>query len=115
MAHATGEATRTKGRGIGVLGPLAAGLFFLAALLAIAPALGHGPERWAGIALLATLAIVALLTLPTLRRRAPAVAQADFEALVRALAEPAALVADDGAVEAANGAWRDLVGPHRRL
>jgi len=115
MAHATGEATRTKGRGIGVLGPLAAGLFFLAALLAAAPALGHGPERWAGIALLATLAIVALLTLPTLRRRAPVAAQADFEALVRALAEPAALVADDGAIEAANGAWRDLVGPHRRL
>jgi two-component system cell cycle sensor histidine kinase/response regulator CckA len=115
MAHATGEATRTKSRGVGVLGPLAAGLFFLAALLAAAPALGRGPERWAGIALLATLAIVALLTLPTLRRRAPVAARADFEALVRALAEPAALVADDGAVEAANGAWRDLVGPHRRL
>jgi two-component system cell cycle sensor histidine kinase/response regulator CckA len=115
MAHATGEATRTKDRGIGVLGPLAAGLFFLAALLAAAPALGHGPERSAGLALLATLAIVALLTLPTLRRRAPGAAAADFRALVLALAEPAALVADDGRVEAANGAWRELVGPHQRL
>jgi two-component system, cell cycle sensor histidine kinase and response regulator CckA len=110
------DAGRIKDRGAGLLAPAAAGLFFLAALLAAAPALGRGPARLAALGLLATLAIVALLAFPALRRRAPAVAMAtDFGALVQALAEPAALVAEDGAVEAANGAWRDLVGPHRRL
>jgi len=116
MAHTVIDAGRVKGRGAGLLAPTAIGLFFLAALLAAAPALGRGPERWMGLALLATLAIVALLTFPALRRRAPATAAAaDFETLVRALAEPAALVAEDGAVESANAAWRELIGPHRRL
>jgi len=117
MAHTVSDAGRIKGRGgAGLLAPAALGLFFLAALLAAAPALGSGPERLAGLGLLAALAIVALLTFPALRRRAPAAAAgADFETLVRALAEPAALVAEDGAVDAANGAWRDLVGSHRRL
>jgi two-component system cell cycle sensor histidine kinase/response regulator CckA len=116
MAHTVSDAGKVKGRGAGLLAPAAIGLFFLAALLAAAPALGRGPERWAGLALLAALAIVGLLTFPALRRRSPeAAAAADFETLVRALAEPAALVAEDGAVAAANGAWRELVGPHRRL
>jgi two-component system cell cycle sensor histidine kinase/response regulator CckA len=119
MAHTTSDArsdaTRVKDRAVGLLAPAAAGLFFLAALLAAAPALGRGPERLVGLGLLATLAIVALLTFPALRRRAPGAAATDFGTLVRALAEPAALVAEDGAVEAANGAWRDLIGPHRRL
>ena len=98
------------------LGPAAAALFFLAALLAAAPALSGGPERWAGLALLAALAVVAVIAVPALRRRAPTLTpEPDFEAMVRALAEPTAIVADDGAVEAANGAWRDLVGAHLRL
>src|SRR5580704_11980781 len=98
------------------LGPAAAALFFLSALLAAAPALSGGPERWAGLALLSALAVVAVIALPSLRRRAPTLTPApDFEAMVRALAEPTAIVADDGAVEAANGAWRDLVGAHLRL
>src|ERR1700722_112765 len=91
------------------LGPVSAGLFFLAALLAAAPALSGGPERWAGLALLAALAVVALIALPALRRRAaPLAAAPDFEAMVRSLSEPTAIVADDGAIEAANGAWREL-------
>jgi two-component system cell cycle sensor histidine kinase/response regulator CckA len=98
------------------LGPVATGLLFLAALLAAAPALSGGPERWAGLALLAALAIVGLIALPVLRLRAPTITPApDFEAIVRVLAEPSAIVADDGAIEAANGAWRGLVGAHRRL
>src|SRR5580658_10002058 len=98
------------------LGPVAAALFFLAALLAAAPALSGGPERWAGLALLAALAVVAVIALPALRRRAPTLAaEPDFEAMVRALAEPSAIVADDGTIEAANGAWRTLVGAYRRL
>ena len=116
MAYpASGKDVRTGGR-LAWLGPVSAGLFFLAALLAAAPALSGGPERWAGLALLAALAVVALIALPALRRRAPALAAApDFEAMVRALSEPTAIVADDGAIEAANGAWRELVGAHRRL
>src|SRR5580658_3734395 len=116
MAYpASGKDVRTGG-GLAWLAPLAAGLFFLAALLAAAPALSGGPERWAGLALLAALAIVALIALPALGRRAPAPpASPDYEAMVRVLAEPSAIVADDGAIEAANGAWRDLVGAHRRL
>src|SRR5262249_48541169 len=107
--------------------PAAATLFFLSSLLAAAPALSSGPQRWAGLALLATLAMGAAIALPLLGRRAPPIAAPpDFEAMVRALAEPtaivaddgamrAAMVADDGAIEAANGAWRSLVGAHRRL
>jgi two-component system cell cycle sensor histidine kinase/response regulator CckA len=98
------------------LGPVAAGLFFLAALLAAAPALSGGPDRWPGLAILAALALAAIVAFPALRRRAPAVAAApDFEAMVRVLAEPAAIVADDGSIQAANGAWREQVGAHRRL
>jgi two-component system cell cycle sensor histidine kinase/response regulator CckA len=117
MAHTIGDAPRAKGPGIGLLGPAAAGLFFLSALLAAATALGRGPDQWLGLALLAALAIAGLLTVPILRRRAATASPVshDFEALVRALAEPAALIADDGAVEAANSGWRELVGPHRRL
>jgi len=96
--------------------PVAAALFVLAAALAAAPALSGGPEHWAGVALLAALAAVALITLPLLRRRPATVsAEPDFEAMVRALAEPSAIVADDGSIGATNGAWRALVGAHRRL
>ena len=86
MAYpASGKDVRTQGR-LGWLGPVAAGLFFLAALLAAAPALSGGPERWAGLTLLAALALVALIALPALSRRAPAMTSApDFEAMVRAL------------------------------
>ncbi len=116
MAYpASGKDVRLRGAP-GWLIPAAAGLFFLSALLAAAPALSGGPDRWAGLALLAALAVVAAVALPFLGRRAPTVTSApDYEAMVRALAEPTAIVADDGAIEAANGAWRDLVGAHRRL
>lgn len=42
-------------------------------------------------------------------------AEAGAEAFVTALSEPAAVCALDGAIEAANGAWREVVGPARRL
>src|SRR5277367_2757445 len=116
MAYqATGKDARSSGPP-GWLIPTAACLFFLSALLAAAPALSSGPQRWAGLALLAALAMGAAIALPLLGRRTPAItASPDFEAMVRALAEPTAIVADDGAIEAANGAWRGLVGAHRRL
>ncbi len=116
MAYpATGKDVRARGAPAW-LATAAAGLFLLAALLAAAPALSAGPMRWAGLAFLGVLAVAAAITLPALRRPArPRAAAPDVEALVRALAEPAAIVADDGAIEAANGAWRELVGAHRRL
>jgi two-component system cell cycle sensor histidine kinase/response regulator CckA len=107
---------QTKVRGSGAPMALAVGLFFLAALLAAAPALSNGPERWAGLALLATLAIFALVALPALRRRTPAMVTApDYGALVRALSEPAAIIAGDGQIEAANDGWRATIGAQRRL
>ncbi|HZZ90227.1 MAG TPA: ATP-binding protein, partial [Caulobacteraceae bacterium] len=107
---------KAKAGGPSWLGPAAAALFFLAALLAAAPALSSGPERWAGVAILAALAAAALIALPALRRGArSALAEPDFEAMVRVLAEPAAIVGDDGSIEATNGAWREVVGAQRRL
>jgi two-component system cell cycle sensor histidine kinase/response regulator CckA len=116
MAYqATGKDVRAS-RPPGWLIPAASGLLFLSALLAAAPALSSGPERWGGLALLAALAMGAAIALPVLGRRPTTVtASPDFEAMVRALAEPTAIVGDDGSIEAANAAWRDLVGAHRRL
>jgi len=117
MAHPASELeARPRGRGGVVLMSLAAGLLFLAALLAAAPALSGGPQRWTGVALLGAIAVLALIALPALRRRAAPLAIApDIGTLVRVLAEPAAIVAADGQVEAANDAWRAAVGPQVRL
>ena len=101
-----------------LIAPIAAALIVVAMLLAVGAALGGGgPLRWAALALIAVVAVAAAFVLHTLlAHRTPAAAAApDFEALVRALAEPAAIVAEDGALQAANQAWRERVGPHRRL
>jgi two-component system cell cycle sensor histidine kinase/response regulator CckA len=117
MAHPASEMDApAPGRVQGVLlVSLAAGFLFLAALLAAAPALSNGPQHWLGLGLLAAIAALALVALPALRRRVARVATPDVGKLVRILAEPAAVVAGDGEVEAANEAWRTTVGPHRRL
>jgi two-component system cell cycle sensor histidine kinase/response regulator CckA len=114
---ASDASPRINAGGPRLLGPLAMGLFFLAALLAAAPALSGGPARWAGVALLAALAVVALFALPSLgrRERIAVAAPPDLGALAQALAEPAAIVTDDGRIEIANEAWRALVGAQRRL
>ena len=73
MAYqATGKDVRASGPPAWLI-PVAAGLFFLSALLAAAPALSSGPQRWAGLALLAALAMGAAIALPLLGRRTPAV------------------------------------------
>ncbi|HEY1426783.1 MAG TPA: ATP-binding protein [Caulobacteraceae bacterium] len=101
----------------GALAPIAAGLLVAAMLLAAGAALGGGPLRWAAVALIAVSAAAAAFVLHALlAQRAPATAaEPAFEALVRALGEPAAIVAEDGALAAANQSWRERVGPHRRL
>ena len=107
-----GGASRSS-RGVAAV---AAALFVLAIALAAAPALTSGPTKWVALGLIAAAAIAGLIAVRALvARPAPARAAPDFEALVRALAEPAAIVAEDGALEGANDAWRTLAGPQRRL
>src|SRR5579864_410037 len=104
------------GLGARLLAPAAVGMILLAALLAAAPALTGGPDRWAALALLASLAAVATLVLPVLRRLSPEPAPAtEAQALVEALPEPAAIAAEDGLIEGANVAWTKAVGARRRL
>src|SRR5690348_3721449 len=116
MAHPAAEATTRPAMGARLLAPAAVGMILLAALLAAAPALSGGPDRWAALVLLASLALVATLVLPVLRRfGAEPASAADAQALVEALPEPAAMTAEDGLIEAANVAWTKLLGARRRL
>ena len=120
MADVASGRGRRRGRA-GLIAPVAVTLLVLAALLAAEPALSNGPLQGLALGLVAVLAIIGAFALHALLTdRAPAQSAAgaatpDYEALVRALAEPAALVGEDGVLDAANEAWRELVGPHRRL
>jgi two-component system cell cycle sensor histidine kinase/response regulator CckA len=100
--------------------PLIAGavvFFVIAVVLAAAPALNAGPTTLAGLLLLIGLAGVACLGLFVLRGSAetPAEAQPGAEQLVDALTEPAAIAAPDGRVQAANAAWKSMIGLGARL
>src|SRR5689334_10310515 len=86
---------------------VAAALFVAAGALAAGPAMSDGPLRWAALGLIAFLVVIAALALVLVRTRSAASAPPDAEMLARALAEPAAIVAEDGALDAANGAWRE--------
>jgi len=114
---ASGRRRRGGASPAGAALPIAAALLLVAMLLAAGPALNGGPARWAAVGLIAVFALASVYVLQMIfAQRAPAAAAPpDFEALVRALAEPAAIVAEDGALAAANQGWRELVGPHRRL
>ncbi|HUO13223.1 MAG TPA: ATP-binding protein [Caulobacteraceae bacterium] len=95
---------------------LAVGLLLLAAMLAAGPALSGGPDRGLALGLLGALAVAAAIALPALRRQTTAADPTTSpEALVRALAESSAIVAEDGSIEAANDGWREEIGAHRRL
>ncbi|MEO8114833.1 MAG: histidine kinase dimerization/phospho-acceptor domain-containing protein, partial [Phenylobacterium sp.] len=91
--------------------------FILAVAFAATPAVNAGPATLAGLMLLVGLAGVACLGLFALRGSAEPVADAAAGAqlLIEALVEPAALVAPDGRVQAANPAWWTVVGPAPRL
>ncbi|HEX3408092.1 MAG TPA: ATP-binding protein, partial [Caulobacteraceae bacterium] len=125
MADVASGRGRRRGRA-GLIAPLAVALLVLAALLAAEPALSSGPLQGAALGLIAVLAIIGAFSLHALLTSRPpaqgasaqgasAQARPDYETLVRALAEPAAVVGEDGVLDGANQAWRELVGPHRRL
>ena len=121
MAHpSTPMPSPRRERLAALLAASAAGLFVLAVLLAIGPALSGGPTRWGALALLAAAALAAAVALTALRGFARLAtggkrSDADPEMILAALAEPAALVADDGMILAANAAWRALLGDQVRL
>jgi two-component system cell cycle sensor histidine kinase/response regulator CckA len=91
--------------------------FLMAVVFAAAPAMNAGPATLAGLLLLIGLAGVACLGLFVLRGSAetPAEAQPGAEQLVDALTEPAAIAAPDGRVQAANAAWKSMIGLGARL
>ncbi len=91
--------------------------FLMAVVFAAAPAMNAGPTTLAGLLLLIGLAGVACLGLFVLRGSAetPAETQPKAEQLVDALSEPAAIAAPDGRVQAANAAWKSMIGLGARL
>ena len=96
----------------------AAVVFFLMAVaFAAAPAINAGPATLAGLMLLIGLAGVACLGLFALRGSVEAAAEAEpgVDKLVEALSEPAAIAAADGRIQAANKAWREILGAATRL
>jgi two-component system cell cycle sensor histidine kinase/response regulator CckA len=91
--------------------------FLLAVALAAVPAFNAGPATLAGLLLLVGLAGVACLGLFVLRGSADPVSEAEpgADKLIEALNEPAAIAAPDGRVQAANAAWKALLGAAPRL
>ena len=116
MAHPANETSPPGRDRAAMLAALAAGLFVLAILLAVGPALVSGSARWGALALLAALALAAAVGFAMTRRTAGDTGGgAGLAAILSALAEPAAVATYDGAVLAANPEWRALVGDQRRL
>ena len=96
----------------------AAGVFFLCAVgFAALQLYKSGPDALASLLLLAGLAGVAFLGLMAFRTSAVAASPDNNlnEALLTALAEPAALVRADGKLVGCNAAWQAAVGARARL
>ncbi len=105
-----------KRRGFDPLTAAALVFFLLAVGLAATPALNAGPATLAGLLLLIGLAGVACLGLVVLRGTADPVTESEPGAeLIEALAEPAAIATADGRVQAANAAWKKVLGGANRL
>ncbi len=116
MSEASVQRPIAKSVRFGVLGWIVGAFFLAAVILAAAPAFRAGPATWAGLLLLGGLASLAFIALIGWRGAAAVRTDVpDFETLARVLGEPAAIVAADGAIEGANGAWRETFGEHRRL
>ncbi len=92
------------------------GVFFAAAVLAAAyPALTTGSASAGELMLLVGLFGVAVLGLFAFRQAPAGEAASDLDPLLQALAEPAAVIAADGRLLAANPAWRAAGAPSGRL
>jgi two-component system cell cycle sensor histidine kinase/response regulator CckA len=97
-----------------------AAVFFVLAVAAAAyPAFKAGPATGPGLLLLIGLAGVAFLGVfafaTSEMSQAPPEGEADADALVQALIEPAAVAGADGRLAAVNLAWLELLGGRRRL
>jgi two-component system cell cycle sensor histidine kinase/response regulator CckA len=106
-----------KRRGFDPLNAAAVAFFLLAVALAATPALNAGPATLAGLLLLIGLAGVACLGLLVLRANHEPVSESEpgAEKLIEALTEPAAIATPDGRVQAANAAWKSVLGAASRL
>src|SRR5690242_15869272 len=83
---------------------VAAALLIAAGALAAGPAMSDGPLRWPALGLIGFLMVVAAIGLVLVRTQSPPPGSPGAEMMVRALPEPAAIVAEDGALEGANDA-----------
>ncbi len=121
MAARTASASsRPAGRALDPMTVAAAAFFLFAALAAAYPAFHAGRAGGAGLLLLAGLAgfcILGVFVVSTTGQAPAAAPDADPEAMVGALPEPSAVLSEDGAVVAANLAWREAWGAaaHRKL
>lgn len=108
---------KAKRRGFDPLTAAAVVFFLLAVGFAAAPALNAGPATLAGLLLLIGLAGVATLGLFVLRGQPEPVSESEpgADKLIEALTEPAAIAAPDGRVQAANAAWKKVLGGANRL
>jgi two-component system cell cycle sensor histidine kinase/response regulator CckA len=103
-----------KPRRFDPLAAAAAGFFALALIFAAYPAIRAGSATIGGMLLLIGLAGVAIFTILALRSGGETTVEGlEPEALVRALSEPACLVAQDGRLIEANAAWDAKLGLRR--
>ncbi|MBV9508759.1 MAG: hybrid sensor histidine kinase/response regulator, partial [Caulobacteraceae bacterium] len=115
MAELTSGEGR-RGRRIDPLAMAAAVFFALALVFGAYPAFRAGPASIGGLLLLLGLAGVAFFTILALRgSEQRGIEDLTGEAVVDALAEPAALISSDGRVLCANAVWATTVGPISRL
>ena len=115
-------ALSSRGRSFDALSAGAVVFFVLAVAAAGYWALMAGPQTGPGLLLLVGLGAVAVLSVfafaaAQTREREPAAAPSEIagDALIDALAEPAALVREDGVVIVGNAPWRSLCGAEGRL
>jgi two-component system cell cycle sensor histidine kinase/response regulator CckA len=116
LTHRT-DAQETGKRRVDPLTAAAVVFFIMAVMFAGAPALNAGPATLAGLLLLIGLAGVSCLGLFVLRSSAESHADQEpgADKLIDALAEPAAIAAADGRIQAANARWREVLGAATRL
>ena len=94
----------------------AAAFLALALIFGLYPALRGGAAGLGGLLLLLGLTGVAFFAILALRGSARRSGEApSAEAVIQALAEPAALTTADGRITGANAAWEAAVGPAQRL